>query len=168
MHFLDQPHRLVPLPHEPLPGGPASLQGHAPRHGDAVELGLLLLDEPEGGQVGAQPFEEAGLLLRVGHRHLDRAVEPDRSRLDPFQEADSTGKYEVVGQHRVAKLPPPQFDLLGTRDLGSSGEQRIAAHLQEVEPHRVVDPGRRLPWPRRGRRRPDRRRPGEGRLRQGR
>ena len=30
MHFLDQPHRLVPLPHEPLPGGPASLQGHAP------------------------------------------------------------------------------------------------------------------------------------------
>ena len=153
VHLLDQPDSLVALPHEPPPGGPPLLQRHTPRHGDAKEPRLFLFDEPERGKVRSQPLEKAGLFLRVGHRNLDGAIKADSASLHPLQQVHGTREDEVVGQHGVTKLPPPEFNLLGAGNLGGTGEQRVAAHLEQVEPNGVVDAGSRLPWPR-GHRRP--------------
>ena len=139
VEFLDEPHGLVPLPHEPPPGGPPLVEWLASRHRDPEEPGLFLLDPLERHEVRAKPLEQPLLLAGVGHRDFDGAVEPQGARLHPLEELHSPREDEIVGEHRAAKPSPPGLDLPGVGDLEGTGEERDPAHLEQVETDRVVD-----------------------------
>ena len=121
VHLFNEPHRLIALADQLPPGGPATRHRHAPRHRRAKEFPFFAVEPFEGFEVRPEPLEETLLLGRVGHRHLDRAVEPQAAVAHLFEQSHRTCQDKVVGEQHMAKFPTPAFDLPGTGHLGLPG-----------------------------------------------
>ncbi len=88
---------------------------------------------------GVEQAHDVPLLPQVGHRDLDRAVQPELAVADLLQQADGRLQNVVGGQHAVAEAPAAALDPLGGGDLFLAVEHGNLAHLHQVDPHRVVD-----------------------------
>ena len=105
-----------------------------------VEVATVLIEQlGQRLEVRAQAAQDALLFHRIGHRHFDRAVEPQRAVAHALQQGHGALQHEIAGQHVVAKARPRAFDGAGGRKFLGAGEQRNLAHLHQVHAHRVVD-----------------------------